>query len=159
MKELGGWIHRKVRWKPHNVLDEGSWKTEKRFDLNCFDKGYGWILRSRTDEIVNMTNSEGRVIKWVIKIDGNLNRVNWVIARWSRVSVVLDNLTMTNVCPRLSYFIQKVQLYVFNGVAYRFNTFREGLERLKKIRVHRGLRHYWELRDNQLYIKTTVIWL
>ena len=32
---------------------------------------------------------------------------------------------------------------------------REDLERLKKIRAHRGLRHYWGLRDRGQHSKTT----
>ncbi|CAF4745062.1 unnamed protein product, partial [Rotaria magnacalcarata] len=32
---------------------------------------------------------------------------------------------------------------------------REDLERMKKIRVHRGLRHYWNLRVRGQHTKTT----
>merc|ERR1712098_259694 len=35
------------------------------------------------------------------------------------------------------------------------NKLREDLERLKKIRVHRGLRHYWGLRVRGQHTKTT----
>merc|ERR1712107_830790 len=35
------------------------------------------------------------------------------------------------------------------------NKLREGLERLKKIRAHRGLRHYWGLRVRGQHTKTT----
>ena len=35
------------------------------------------------------------------------------------------------------------------------NKMREDLERLKKIRAHRGLRHYWGLRVRGQYTKTT----
>ncbi|KAJ1512806.1 ribosomal 40S subunit protein S18B [Coelomomyces lativittatus] len=35
------------------------------------------------------------------------------------------------------------------------NTLREDLERLKKIRAHRGLRHYWGLRVRGQHTKTT----
>jgi small subunit ribosomal protein S18e len=35
------------------------------------------------------------------------------------------------------------------------NKLREDLERLKKIRAHRGLRHYWGLRTRGQHTKTT----
>ncbi|KAI8800298.1 40S ribosomal protein S18 [Cladochytrium replicatum] len=35
------------------------------------------------------------------------------------------------------------------------NTLREDLERMKKIRLHRGLRHYWGLRVRGQHTKTT----
>lgn len=35
------------------------------------------------------------------------------------------------------------------------NKLREDLERLKKIRLHRGLRHYWGLRVRGQHTKTT----
>merc|ERR1740131_651370 len=35
------------------------------------------------------------------------------------------------------------------------NKLREDLERLKKIRAHRGLRHYWGLRVRGQHTKTT----
>uniref|UniRef100_A0A8C0HFI2 Small ribosomal subunit protein uS13 n=1 Tax=Chelonoidis abingdonii TaxID=106734 RepID=A0A8C0HFI2_CHEAB len=35
------------------------------------------------------------------------------------------------------------------------NKLREGLERLKKILVHRGLRHFWELRVRGQHTKMT----
>jgi small subunit ribosomal protein S18e len=35
------------------------------------------------------------------------------------------------------------------------NKFREDLERLKKIRAHRGLRHYWGIRVRGQHTKTT----
>lgn len=35
------------------------------------------------------------------------------------------------------------------------NKFREDLERLKKIRAHRGLRHYWGIRTRGQHTKTT----
>jgi small subunit ribosomal protein S18e len=35
------------------------------------------------------------------------------------------------------------------------NKFREDLERLKKIRSHRGLRHYWGVRVRGQHTKTT----
>lgn len=35
------------------------------------------------------------------------------------------------------------------------NTLREDLERLKKIRSHRGLRHYWGIRVRGQHTKTT----
>ncbi|KAJ3332283.1 ribosomal 40S subunit protein S18B, partial [Kappamyces sp. JEL0680] len=35
------------------------------------------------------------------------------------------------------------------------NKFREDLERLKKIRAHRGLRHYWGVRVRGQHTKTT----
>ncbi|KAI9184374.1 ribosomal 40S subunit protein S18B [Blastocladiella emersonii ATCC 22665] len=35
------------------------------------------------------------------------------------------------------------------------NTLREDLERLKKMRVHRGLRHYWGIRVRGQHTKTT----
>lgn len=35
------------------------------------------------------------------------------------------------------------------------NAFREDLERLKKIRSHRGLRHYWGIRVRGQHTKTT----
>ena len=35
------------------------------------------------------------------------------------------------------------------------NKIREDLERLKKIRAHRGLRHYWGLRTRGQHTKTT----
>ncbi|ORY04720.1 ribosomal protein-like protein S18 [Basidiobolus meristosporus CBS 931.73] len=35
------------------------------------------------------------------------------------------------------------------------NKFREDLERMKKIRAHRGLRHYWGLRVRGQHTKTT----
>lgn len=35
------------------------------------------------------------------------------------------------------------------------NTLREDLERLKKIRAHRGLRHYWGIRVRGQHTKTT----
>ena len=35
------------------------------------------------------------------------------------------------------------------------NKLREDLERMKKIRAHRGLRHYWGLRVRGQHIKTT----
>ncbi|KAI3389842.1 hypothetical protein SNEBB_002983 [Seison nebaliae] len=41
---------------------------------------------------------------------------------------------------------------ISNGLEARF---REDIERLKKIRSHRGLRHYWSLRTRGQHTKTT----
>lgn len=52
-------------------------------------------------------------------------------------------------------FDRKTGKYTQNLANAWDNTLREDLERLKKIKIHRGLRHQWGLRVRGQHTKTT----
>lgn len=64
--------------------------------------------------------------------------------RWNLIDFILKN----KLSKLFGFFVQ----IVANNLETKL---REDLERLKKIRAHRGLRHYWGLRVRGQHTKTT----
>lgn len=54
-----------------------------------------------------------------------------------------------------NYIIQLLRYILQLTSSYLDSKLREDLERMKKIRAHRGLRHYWGLRVRGQHTKTT----
>ncbi|KHJ97232.1 ribosomal protein S13p/S18e [Oesophagostomum dentatum] len=70
-------------------------------------------------------------------------------SRISKEEVVPDRSYLyLDSLPLFTHFFQLLSTAVDNKL-------REDLERLKKIRLHRGLRHYWGLRVRGQHTKTT----
>ncbi|CAO3613696.1 unnamed protein product [Mucor hiemalis] len=108
------------------------------------------------------TNVDGRV-----KIQIALTSVKGVGRRFSNIACKKADIDLNKRAGELSSEeLERIVTILQNPAQYKFLLgsltdkrillmYRDDLERLKKIRAHRGLRHYWGVRVRGQHTKTT----